>query len=235
MSGFRKVGTPLIAVLSVCLLLSGGCETGDSGSPQDDQSAQISSGQMRNELLRELDNKFENPAAHFALGQLYHSEGRWAQAGYHYDIALSFDPVNRPAQAAMVKVLQDSGDAAAAQERVEKYMKQAEVSGQESLRLGKAFGRQQLETYALACYQQALRLSPDSAPVFKEVGYYYLNKGDKALAREYLSRSYRIDPTQTLVAEELGRLGIEVRVPKEPVKSTEEPQGSAEQPGNPTQ
>jgi hypothetical protein len=63
--------------------------------------------------------------------------------------------------------------------------------------------------------------------VNKEMGLYYLDKGDKVLAKEYLIRSFNLDPNQPDVAGELGRLGVEVKIPgqmKKPAeRSTETP------------
>ena len=55
-------------------------------------------------------------------------------------------------------------------------MNQAAGSATQSLRLGMAFQKQQLDGYALDSYQQALSLAPDSAEVNKQMGFYYLIK-----------------------------------------------------------
>ena len=60
---------------------------------------------------------------------------------------------------------------------------------------------------------QALHLEPNSAKVHKQLGYYYLAKNDKVRAEEYLKRSFQLDPVQPEVAGELGKLGVEVRIP----------------------
>jgi len=46
-----------------------------------------------------------------------------------------------------------------------------------------------------------------------KMGYYYLSKNDKQRAKEYLARSFQINPGQWDVADELGRLGVPVRIP----------------------
>jgi Flp pilus assembly protein TadD len=61
---------------------------------------------------------------------------------------------------------------------------------------------------------QALHLDPTLAKVHKQLGYYYLSKNDKVRAEEYLKRSFQLDPVQPEVAGELGRLGVEVRIPR---------------------
>jgi len=193
-----------------CPLLISGCNKQEA---EIDRIRKIPADKRKAELLKLLDRKFENPDAHFELGQLYHAEGQWSQTQWRYERVLNFDPVHRPAQAAMVKLFLDSGDAAKAKTYTDVYMSQVAGSVNRSLRLGLAFQEQQLDEYALACYQQALSLAPNSAKVHKQMGYYYLSKNDKVRAKEYLIRSFELDPKQPEVAGELGRLGVEVRIP----------------------
>jgi len=171
-------------------------------------------------LMKELDQKFENPEAHYELGELYQADGMWSKAEYHYNIALSFDPAHRPAQAAMVKVLQSSGNTARAKVTADIYINQVSGSAGESLKLGMAFAEQQFDDYALSCYQQALTLAPNSAKIHRQLGYYYLNKNDLIRAKEYLTRSFQLDPRQPDVAGELGRLGVAVRIPRRTATQT---------------
>ena len=83
-----------------------------------------------------------------------------------------------------------------------------------------AFQKEILDEYAMACYQQALRRAPNSAKIHRQMGYYYLSKGDRARAQDYLTRSFHLDPHQPEVAGELGRLGVPVRIPRKTQKST---------------
>ena len=165
-------------------------------------------------LLKELNSKFENPDAHFELGELYQADGMWSKAEYHYNIALSFAPAHRPAQAAMVRVLQGSGNTGKAKVTADIYINQVSGSAEESLKLGIAFAKQQLDDYSLVCYQQALNLAPTSAKINRQICYYYLAKNDLIRAKEYLVRSFQLDSTQPDVAGELGRLGVAVRMPR---------------------
>jgi hypothetical protein len=41
-----------------------------------------------------------------------------------------------------------------------------------------------------------------------------LTKNDNTRAKEHLTRSFQLDPKQPEVAGELGRLGVEVRIPR---------------------
>jgi tetratricopeptide (TPR) repeat protein len=215
MTRIRKFGIQVSVVLLVCAVLLGGCESGETeevgGTPVEEEKAR---------LLRAIGRKFENPQAHFELGQLYQADGLWSQAEHQYNTALSFDPVYREAQAAMVKVLADSGDAAKSALSADIYMNQASGSAAGSLRLGLAFQKQGLDEYALACYRQALRLAPNSAKVNRQIGYYYLSRNEKVRAMDYLRRSFQLNSNQPEVAGELGRLGVAVEIPRKTEKST---------------
>jgi hypothetical protein len=47
-----------------------------------------------------------------------------------------------------------------------------------------------------------------------------LGKGDKEHAKEYFVRSFQLDPKQQEVAGELGKLGVEVKIPGRSVEET---------------
>jgi len=177
--------------------------------------SRISTEQRKAGLLKQLDLKFENPDVHFELGQLYRAEGQWPKAEYHYNVALNFEPAHRPAQAALVKGLIDNGQTTKAEQYAKAYINRVSSSAMASLQLAESFDKQGLDEYALTSYQQALRLAPNSSEVNKQLGYYYLKKGDKTQAKDYLSRSFQINPNQPDVSGELGRLGIVVNIPRE--------------------
>jgi tetratricopeptide (TPR) repeat protein len=200
--------------LFFCATLLIGCNRQKINTTSSSQIKNVPSDQEKAALLRELDRKFENPDVHFKLGQLYQADKLWIKAEYHYNAALSFNPTLRKAQAAMVKVFLDSGETAKAKTYADIYMNQVTSVAEGSFRLGFAFQKQLLDDYAMACYQQALSLAPNSAKVHRQIGYYYLSKKDKVRAEEYLKRSFQLDPLQPEVAGELGRLGVEVRIPK---------------------
>jgi tetratricopeptide (TPR) repeat protein len=205
-------------------LLMAGCgspgQSGKSKTSKVDKVRLTPTEQKKAKLLKQLDRKFEDPDAHFELGQLYQADGLWAKAEYEYNIALSFNPAHRDAQAAIVKVLRDSGETAKSGLSAEIYVNQTCASAEDSLRLGMAFQKQQMDDYALVCYQQALQLAPNSAKINRQIGYYYLSKGDKVRAQEYLTRSFQLNPNQPEVAGELGRLGIAVKIPRKTEKDT---------------
>lgn len=201
----------------VCILLLGGCG-GKAKAPKEIE--RTAAEKKKAKMLKAIERKFEDVDAHFKLGQLYQADGLWSQAENQYSVALSFDPAHRQAQAARVKVLLGVGDAAKAKLLADEYRERASISAAGSLQLALAFQEQGLDEYALACYQQALRMAPNSAKINRQIGYYYLSKGNKDVAREYLSRSFQLNPNQPEVAGELGRLGVAVKIPRKTEKST---------------
>lgn len=223
----------LVTVVTFTLLLF--CTTFFVGcSSQDAATGKVQTvpaEQRKADLLKTLDRKFENPQAHYELGQVYQSERNWIKAEYHYNVALGFDPAHAEAQAAMVKVFIESGDTAKSKTYADIYMNQVAGSADATFRLGFAFQKQLLDEYAFDCYMQALQLDPTSAKVHKQLGYYYLAKNDKVRAEEYLKRSFQLDPVQPEVGRELGRLGVEVRIPRKAEKNPGRVDKVAEQTG----
>ena len=213
-----------VLVLLICALLFSGCGL-LGGGPKTagrrlDEVEKTPAEKDKGRLLRVIDRKFENPQAHFELGRLYQDDGLWSRAEYHYNIVLGFNPVHRPAQAARVKVLGDGGDVDQASVSADFYINQAASSAMGSLKLALAFQKQELDEYALTCYRQALRLAPNSAKINRQIGYYYLSKGNKNQAQDYLRRSFQLNPNQPEVAYELGRLGVPARRPRRIEKNT---------------
>jgi Tfp pilus assembly protein PilF len=172
-------------------------------APTEDTKAQI---------LKQLEGKFEDPEVHYNLGKLYQRDGMWSKAEHEFSTALSFDPAHRESQAARVKVLLQSDDKGKAKILANDYVAQAANSAAGSLRLAMAFQKENLDDYALTCYRQALSLAPNSAKVNKQIGYFYMSRNQLDLAKDYLIRSFQLDPTQAEVAGELGRLGVVVKV-----------------------
>jgi tetratricopeptide (TPR) repeat protein len=222
----------LLFALFLCTVLLTGCvETNESDkfmTPQETRITQISGREKKQKLLREIERKFENPDAHFELGQVYQAEGLLVAAEYHYNIALRFDPVHRDTQAAMVKMMVGSGETEKARLQAAEYMRQVSTSSNGSRRLAMAFQKQGLDEYVLVCYQQAIRIEPNSAENYKQIGYYYLSKSDKVRARDFLTRSYEIKPNQPDVALTLGQLGVEIRIPQTTETNTNIPEKGVE-------
>jgi len=204
--------TTLLAILALILA---GCE---KSRQRDEGVGLLDTEQRKAELLRQIDGKYESPRAHYELGRLYHRDGLWSKAEASYRVAISFDPVLWDAESGLVKLFQDKGDAAKASSSAQAAMDRASYSAAASLGLAKAFQKDYLDEWALKCHGQALQLAPDSAEVYKHIGYYYLSKRDNARAEANLRRSFSLNPYQPEVAGELGRMGIIVQVPRLEVK-----------------
>lgn len=207
----------IILLSSVWLVLVCGC-----GLMRSKQQAEVKPTAIDKEkagLLNRIDRKYTDAKSHYKLGQIYHAEGLLAQAETEYNATLNISPNYRPAQAAMVKVLVDAEDTLKSEIIAEIYMNQTSDSALGSLNLALAFQKVALDDYALSCYQQALRLAPNSARINKQIGYYYLSKNELVRSQEYLSRSFQLDPTDAEVAGELGRLGVAIRVPRTPAQN----------------
>ena len=204
----------IISGTMFCVLLVVGCQ--NTSTARVDQNVRAQADIHKAELLKELDKKWENPPVHFELGQLYHAAGDYSKAEYYYNQALNFNPAYREVQAAMVKLQLDKGDKSKADWVANGYMTQVASIPEQLLSLGAAFEKQGLDDYALKCYQEAIKTAPDSSPVNRQLGYYYLAKNQKDLAKEYFIRSFQLNPDQADVAGELGRLGVAVRIPEAP-------------------
>ena len=213
-----------------CVLLVAGCQ--NTSTARVDQNVRAAADIHKAELLKELDKKWENPPVHFELGQLYHAAGDYSKAEYYYNQALNFNPAYREVQAAMVKLQLDKGDKTRADWVANGYMTQLASMPEQLLSLGVAFEKCGLDDYALKCYQEALKTSPDSSTVNRQLGYYYLSKNKKDLAKEYFIRSFQLNPDQPDVAGELGRLGVAVRIP-EAQTPTPPPPSDIKQPTKP--
>jgi tetratricopeptide (TPR) repeat protein len=184
----------------MCALLLCGCDQLRKDAKKKSLGAgkigKTPSEQKKAKLLKQIDRKFENPRAHFELGQLYQADGMWIQAENEYKTALNFEPAHKQAQAGRIKVLLALDDKDKAEFLNNEYMNQASNSAAGSLRLALAFQKQQLDEHALACYQQALHLAPNSAKINRQIGYYHLSKGDKEQAKNYLVRSFALNPNR---------------------------------------
>lgn len=202
-------------MLFVCAVMVFGCNQGNATSPGSENEPVVTFTGKRAEMLTKLQKRFEDADLHFELGQSFREDGLWTKAEYHFETSLSFDPTNRPAQAAMTKLLIDSGQQAKASVCGARYIKQADYSLKETMKLGQAFEAEGVGEFAFAAYRQAVRLSPESPLGHKALGRHYLNENNEDMAKEYFKQSFRLDPSQAEVAGELGRLGVIVRIPRD--------------------
>lgn len=176
-------------------------------------------------LLNRLDQRFENPEVHCELGRFYLSEARFDKAEYHLNVALGFDPAHRKCQAAFINMLEMQGKSSDAALYVGRYQGQLYSSPSELVKLGKAFADEGLDTHALSTFQKALQINPDQAEAHKHLGMFYLSRNQRDRAKQYLSRSFAINPRQADVGRELGRMGVIVET-QSVVSATEIPDPS---------
>lgn len=168
------------------------------------------------QLLERLNKKFEDAQAQYELARLYHKAQNWNAADYRYSNAIAYDPAHKGAQAGWVKLFLDRGDPAKAEQFANGYILNAATSVRETLRLGWEFRQLGLDEYALRCFRQALNADPNSFEACKQIGFYYRDKGDAAKAKEYLLKSFNLNPRQPEVAGALGKLGVIVELPPAP-------------------
>jgi tetratricopeptide (TPR) repeat protein len=212
----------MCALLAYVLIVLAGCAGTVAPTPPVDPVGGVPSDKTESQLVGELNKKFENPQVHYDLARVYHKSQNWNKAEYHYNVALGFDPANRAAQAGLVKMFADRGDKTKAEQYANSYIRQAAISVAETLRLGWEFEQLGMDEYALRSYRQAVAAAPDSDAANKQIGLYYLGKGDSANAKQYLMRSFELNPRQPDVAGALGRLGVVVQTPGIPQGPLEE-------------
>jgi Tfp pilus assembly protein PilF len=163
-------------------------------------------------LLNQIDQKFENPDAHYKLAKLYHTQQQWIKAEYEYNTAISFTPMNKWPEAGLVKMYEDWGQSAKAQAALDKAMHVC-ATDQELIMLARALQKENLLKYAQECYEYALKAAKNKGGIYKEMGYYYLAIGDKVRAEEAFRKSLELRPYQPDVSAELGRMGVKVVAP----------------------
>ncbi len=221
MKTFAKV---LILSLFTMVFVLSGCQSLEEKEKKmlkEIDEKQITPEEKQKEKLKaRIEKNYQDAEAHYKLGRIYQKQGLWSQAEFEYNVTLSFEPTHREAQAGVVRALKEMGDENRAQMAADIYMNQVSGSAKESLLLAIAFQHQDLENLAIKCYRKALNLAPDSYKVNRQMGFYYLNKGDKAKAQQYLTRSFQINPNQPEVAEELGKMGVQVQIPKQKEKGS---------------
>ena len=209
----------IIAIVLLFVFCVGGCDSNGLQWPGSKQKSvediePIPVEQKKEALMKRINKKFDDAEAHYELGKVYQSEGLWPQAEREYKYAINYEPLHREAQAGRVKVLMLMGDSEQAQVSAEHYIDAASVTAAGSLRLAMGFQEQGLDELAMRCYRQALNLAPNSAKVHRQIGFYYLAKDNKEMAKEYLIRSFQLNAYQEDVGLALGRLGVVVKVPE---------------------
>ena len=211
-----------IITITLCLIAIAGCRS-EKRSPAGTTLGEIkatSADVEKASILRAIDRKFDDADNHYKLGKVYQNDAMWSQAEHEFNTALRFEPAHRSSQAAMIKVLKQSGNETRANLYADIYINQVASTAKGSLMFGLALQREALDEHALYAYQQALRLAPNSAKVNRQIGYYYLTKNDQIRAGEYLRRSFDLNPNQPDVAGQLGRMGVQVSIPRKSYKKS---------------
>lgn len=218
-----KTRISLIALLFVASVLVTGCQ--EAEKTEDGQEMQVIESTPvdleKAALQKKIDSRFENPKAHFELGQLYRYDAIFEKAFQEYQVTLQLQPGHKGAQAAMVKSNFEVGNNEKAKILADIYINQSKGSAKSSLLLGNALQKEGLDDYALICYENALMLAPNSAALHRQMAYYYKRKGDTARTQEYFKRSFQLNPYNSEVAGELGKLGIAVEIPRERNSTTD--------------
>lgn len=214
---------PILIVFAAVLL---GCQ---DVQPRTAHSELTEANKRKMELLDAVDRRYENPDAHYQLGELYFDEGQYEKAAFHFNVAIGFDPVHYKAMASRVKALNYAKNTTQSRSDAQTYLEQARTSSQASILLGRAFQAEKLPEYALSAFKQAVRIAPTSPETNKQLAYYYLSRDNRKLAERYFSISFEMDPYQGDVAAELGRLGIIVESPESQAEQPEtEPAGQVQ-------
>lgn len=205
-----------LMIIVICVVLGGcnGKQKAAAGQKVNDKQLVNPTEKQKQKLERQLDRKYTDAQAQYELGKIYHREGQWDKAEWQYSRALAFSPAHHEAQASLVKLSADKGEKQRSDVLAEQYINQASVSAKNSLLLGRAFQDRGMDEYALQSYTQAHRLAPNSVVINKQLGYFYLLKGDNANAEIYLRRTFELDPYQPDVAAQLGKLGVQVEIPR---------------------
>lgn len=196
-------------IVTVALALMSGCQP----APVNDPLAGLPPDQQKQKLFEQFEARYGTPMAHYKLGQIYEAEGELRRAGYHYETAADFKPYFWTAQAASVKVYLDAHvpDKPA---RLENKWATMAAHAEDCLSLAKAYESAGLTEQARAMYDKAERIAPKSAKVFKASGNFYLAAKDKATAEAKFRRSFELDPYQSDVSAQLGKMGVIVQSPR---------------------
>lgn len=201
-----RAGQGLIVIVAALLA---GCQPTATTDPL----AGLSVEQQKQKLFDQIEARYEVPQAHYKLGQIFESEGDLRKAGYHYETAADFKPYFWTAQAASVKVYRDAGNLDKASRLETKWATMA-ANVDDCLSLARAYESAGLTAQAKAIYGRVETVAPESAKGYKASGYFYLHSGDKATAEEKFRRSFELDPYQSDVSAELGKMGVIVQSPR---------------------
>ncbi len=177
-----------------------------------------------------------DPASNTYAGLIHYRAGNYEQATYHFKTALQRDPSSEEAKAGLTSACIKRGKPDLALDYLERasemaltvedprwrknianrrYMHQTD----EKLFLGKVGDRLRIgSTYeklgdydnALVYYKKAEEREPDNVNVLLSIISVYEKGGNKAGCREYLIKTYRVDPAAPGLAEKLTKHGVAI-------------------------
>lgn len=160
----------------------------------------------RREFERALELDPESADALLNLASLHAAEGRTAQARHLVERALAVDPSSTAALAQLAELARDRGDL---QEAIRLFHEALGVDRQPFLYLGLGDVLQRAGRLdeAVAAFESALELDPDSALAYYDLGVTYGNQGryDEAVAA--YEKALALEPEGLTAAKALNNLG----------------------------
>ena len=239
MDGYRLAFKSFFALAIVSMLMVlPGCETNLERYRK--EGVRLYNQQQYDQSLAALqkalhEDQFDSVSNAYA-GLIEYRADNLEQAEYHARLALNADPSSEEAKAALTAALIKKGKPDEALDALERAAKLAEKVDdprwektnvkkpytkqvEERLFLGKVHDRIRIaRTYerlgdydnALVWYQKALEMSPDNANVLMSIADMAEKSGNQGMAREYLRRTYKIDPATPGLTDAMTRNGLAI-------------------------
>jgi Tfp pilus assembly protein PilF len=131
---------------------------------------------------------------HFALGNVYKSEGMIDRAVEQYDIALRLKPDDVDVRNNLGNIYRSEGEIDQAIEQYNMALRIKPDNAETHNNLGYAYKIEGMNDKALREFLIALRLKPDLAEAHFNVGLLYIERGEAALGRAELEKGLTIKP-----------------------------------------
>ncbi|MCG3138721.1 MAG: hypothetical protein HJJLKODD_02589 [Phycisphaerae bacterium] len=188
-----------------------------------DQRYEAAAGAFREAMLRvpqHTDNLCDIAWCHLRIAEQYMSREDPQAASREIDVAINYYnraikyyPGYQRALDGKNHALEMKGQYVEALATIQWASRNVGPDAATHIRLAQEYAERGDADRALLTYRQAVAMEPENPVPNRMIGQYYLTLGRRDEAVYYLQRSYQLDPTQTLVAEELDRLGVEVAPP----------------------
>jgi tetratricopeptide (TPR) repeat protein len=191
---------------------TGGGAAGEGSSPEiHNNLGRIHFGQgdlpaARREFERALELDPESADALLNLASLHAAEGRTAQARHLVERALAVDPSSTAALAQLAELARDRGDLP---EAIRLFREGLAIDRQPFLflGLGDVLQRAGRLDEAVAAFESALELDPDSALAYYDLGVTYGNQGRHGEAVAAYEKALALEPHGLTAAKTLNNLG----------------------------